>query len=131
MDFPYTRQLHRSIAKWIDLNLNAPEFEKFKRKQFKYTLLGPGMDGLDDFVFPPKTANEYAVIAGFLGMCRAQRALAQCEHYFRRYPFRGVSVSRDEHLQNVCEFYFSIFYMMKCRIKTTINNKNWRTPTIN
>jgi hypothetical protein len=29
-------------------------------------------------------------------------------------------VSRDEHLQNVCEFYFSIFYIMRCRIKTTL-----------
>jgi hypothetical protein len=37
-------------------------------------------------------------------------------------------VSRDEHLQNVCEFYFSIFYMMRCRIKTTLNNLKLACP---
>jgi hypothetical protein len=127
-DFPHTQQLNQNIVKWINSKLNTPEFEEFKRKQFEYTLVGPDTDGLDGFVLPPKAAEEHAVIAGFLGMCRAQRALAQCEHYFRRYPFRGNSISRDEHLQNVCQFYLSIFYMMKCRIKTTLNSLKVACP---
>src|ERR1700751_2870358 len=86
IEFPHTRQLRQNIVKWINKNLNSPEFEEFKRKQFEYTLLGPCQDGLDGFVFPPETAKEHAVIAGFLGMCRAQRTLTRCEYYFRRFP---------------------------------------------
>jgi hypothetical protein len=106
----------------------TPEFQEFKHKQLGYTLLGPPPDGLDDFVFPPEIEKEHAVIGAFVGLCQAQKTLSQCEYYFRRFPFDGVSVSRGEHFQNICEFYFSSFYIIRSRIKLTLNNLKVTCP---
>jgi hypothetical protein len=76
----------------------------------------------------PTIAKEHAVTTAFIDMHLSQKTLSQCEYYFRRFPFRGLSISRDEHLQNVCEFYFSSFYIMRCRIKTTLNNLKVACP---
>jgi hypothetical protein len=129
--FPHTHQLHQNIAKWIDANLNTPEFHDFKRRQIDLTLSDDLTKGLDDFVLPTALAKEHSVITAFHGMCRAQRTLSQCEYYFRRFPFGGLAISRDEHLQNVCEFYLSIFYIMRGRIKITLNNLKVVCPDIN
>jgi hypothetical protein len=126
--FPHTRQLHQNIAKWIATNLNTPEFHQFKQKQIGLTLSDDLTEGLEDFMLPPALAKEHSVITGFHGMHRAQRTLSQCEYYFRRFPFRGLAISRDEHLQNVCEFYFSLFYIMRGRMKITLNNLKVACP---
>ena len=47
--------------------------------------------------------------------------LRQCEFYFRRYPFRGMPVSKADHIRNICEMYFAQFYVMRSRIKTCLN----------
>ena len=121
--FPYTHQLQQNIVKWITANLDTPEFHEFKQKQIGLALSDELTEGLEDFVFPTAAlAKEHSVITAFHGVYRAQRTLSQCEYYFRRFPFRGLAVSRDEHLQNVCEFYFSTFYIMRCRIKITLSN---------
>jgi hypothetical protein len=51
----------------------------------------------------------------------AQNMLSQCEIYFRRYPFHGTPVSREDHARNMCEFYFGCFYIIKNRLKETLN----------
>jgi hypothetical protein len=122
LGFPHTHQLHQNIAKWIEANLNTPEFHTFKQKEIGLTLSDDLGEGLEAFVLLPTLTKEHSVITAFHGVHRAQRSLSQCEYYFRRFPFRGLAISRDEHFQNVCEFYFSIFYIMRCRIKITLNN---------
>lgn len=129
--FPHTHHLHQNIAKWITTNLNTPEFHQFKQKQIGLTLSDDLTEGLEDFIFPPALAKEHSVITAFYGISRAQKTLSQCEYYFRRFPFRGLAISRDEHLQNVCEFYFSIFYIMRGRIKITLNNLKVACPDSN
>ena len=129
--FPHTQQLHRNIAKWIAANLDTPDFHQFKQKQIGLTLSDDLTEGLEDFVLPSELSKEHSVITAFQGMCRAQRTLSQCEYYFRRFPFRGLAISSDEHLQNVCEFYFSIFYIMRGRIKITLNNLKVACPDSN
>ena len=111
------------------MNLHTPEFHAFKRKQIGLTLRDDLTEGLEDFILSPELAKEHSVITAFHGMCRAQKTLSQCEYYFRRFPFRGLAISRDEHLQNVCEFYFSLFYIMRGRIKITLNNLKVACPT--
>ena len=127
--FPHTREVCQKIVQWIDANLTSlPEFAEFQRKRFEYTVCDGPHEGLADFELSPELARQHAVVTGFLEMQCAQRNLSQCEYYFRRFPFRGPSVSRAEHLQNVCEFYFSTFYIMKSRIKTTLNNLKAACP---
>jgi hypothetical protein len=129
--FPHTRQIHQNIAKWIAANLDTPEFHEFKQKQIGLTLSDDVIEGLEGFVLPPTLAKEHSVITAFHGMYSAQKTLSQCEYYFRRFPFRGLAITRDEHIQNVCEFYFSIFYIMRCRIKITLNNLKLACPDSN
>jgi hypothetical protein len=130
--FPHTQKLSDNIVKWIDVNLiSSPEFAEFQRKRLEYTIFDYPHEGLAAFTPSPEIAKQHAVLTGFIGITLAQRTLSQCEYYFRRYPFRGVSISRAEHLQNVCEFYFSTFYIIRSRIKTTLNNLKAACPNSN
>jgi hypothetical protein len=115
-------------VKWIDANLTTPEFEEFRRKRLEYTLYDNNTQELAAFTLAPELSKQHAVIVAFHGMCRSQKTLAQCEYYFRRFPFRDLSISRDEHLQNICEFYFSSFYIMESRIKTTLTSLKVACP---
>jgi hypothetical protein len=56
----------------------------------------------------------------FLYVQRVQQTIAQCEYYFRRFPFHGLPVTRDDHLRNMCEFYLSQFYIGEERIDQLI-----------
>jgi hypothetical protein len=130
--FPNTQDLRQNIVKWINANLtSSPEFGEFQRKRLEYTVYDDPHEGLADFKLSPELARQYAVVTGFIRMQLAQRMLSQCEYYFRRFPFRGLSVSRAEHLQNVCEFYFSTFCIIRSRIKTTLNNLKAACPDSN
>jgi len=129
LKFPNTETLDRNIVKWIDKHLIAsPEYTRFQRKRLEYTIFDDPHDGLADFELPPQIAKQHAVVSGFIGMKASLRTLSQCEYYFRRFPFRDFPVSRAEHLQNVCEFYFSIFYIIKSRMKTTLNSLKAACP---
>jgi hypothetical protein len=129
LKLPHTETLHRNIVKWIDKNLTAsPEYAQFQRKRLEYTIFDDPHEGLADFELPPQIAKQHAVVSGFLGMKASLQTLSQCEYYFRRFSFRDLPVSRADHLQNVCEFYFSIFYIIRSRIKTTLNNLKVACP---
>lgn len=71
----------------------------------------------EEFKFPPEIERQHAVVMGFLSLCQTVNALKEIEYYFRRFPFRGLPVSRNDHFINVCEMYFSRFYEFKERMK--------------
>lgn len=128
LKFPHTDELNEGIARWISQNLNTPEFHEFKLKQLGYTLFDEPITNLDDFKFPPEIAKERAVIGAFLELRRSHITLSQCEYYFRRFPFRGLPISRDDHLRNICELYFSTFYIIRSRIKSTLTQLREACP---
>lgn len=70
-----------------------------------------------NFVFSDEIEKQHAVIIQYLGLQQTIDSLKECEYYFRRYPFRGLPVTRYGHLTNVCEMYFSRFYEFKERMK--------------
>lgn len=124
-EFPHMRQLLENITKWIGKNLTASsDFQQFTRK--KLGMIFVGDDDVDttvlpDFVLSAGIAQEHALIMAYLQLYVSHKTLSQCEYYFRRFPFSGLPVSRDDHLKNVCEFYFSLFYIMQERSKDTLN----------
>jgi len=120
-EFPHMHQLFEAIAKWIGENLSTPAFQEFTLKKIGMILGDEDTKVLPDFVLPHEIAREHAFVMAYLQLFIAQKTLSQCEYYFRRFPFYGLPVSRDEHLQNVCELYFSMFYIIKERIKDTLN----------
>jgi hypothetical protein len=105
---------------------------EFKHKQLGFILYGlePASE-LEDFALPPEIEQQHALIAAYFGLYRAQTTLSQCEYYFRRFPFHGLPVSRDDHLRNVCELYFGSFYTIRSRIKLTLNSLKEVCPNAN
>jgi hypothetical protein len=128
-----TDRLVESIGKWIEKNTTL-EFRDFKRKQVRRTLA----DELDyklglpempkEFVFSEAVEKEHALITSFLYLHQSAEALSQCEYYFRRFPFRSLPISRHEHLRNVCELYFSMFYVIRSRLKEVLNKLKAACP---
>jgi hypothetical protein len=70
----------------------------------------PLPDALEDFVFADPIAQEHAAIESYFDLTGSLYALRECEYYFRRYPFRGLPVSKHIYLRNMCEMYFNRFY---------------------
>jgi hypothetical protein len=69
------------------------------------------------FEFPIAIARQHDVVTLYLQLMDNVLSVKSCECYFRRYPFRGLPVSRHEHLSNVCEMFFGCIYQCKERLK--------------
>jgi hypothetical protein len=115
--------LLNAIGVWMTRVESYPGWRAWKRTQFAYTLDFDEMatsshdEQKDEFIFPDEMAKEHAVVAGYLGLHDTVHSLKECEFYFRRYPFRGLPVTRHSHIRNVCEMYFGRFYEFKERLK--------------
>lgn len=72
---------------------------------------------LDDFALPEPICREHAVVMSFYGLVTSLSSLRDCEYYFRRFPFRGLPVSHQDHLRYTCEMYFGRFYEFSERMK--------------
>jgi hypothetical protein len=112
-----------AIAAWISRLETHPGWKEWKRQQFAHTLhfdetRWPLLDELEnEFKFSEVVEGEHAVVIKYLALHETVRSLKDCEFYFRRYPFRGLPVTRHSHITNVCEMYFGRFYEFKERLK--------------
>jgi hypothetical protein len=70
-----------------------------------------------DIMLPSDIERQHAVVMRHLVLKEIALSFKSCEHYFRRFPFKGLAVSRHEHLSNACELYFDRFYQSRARIK--------------
>ena len=104
-------------------SLNAqpgwPEFQRARlRRTRDFDDLDPSPNGEPEiFEFPIEIARQHDVVTLYLELLDTVSSAKSCEYYFRRYPFRGLPVSRHEHLSNVCEMFFGRFYQFKERLK--------------
>ena len=118
----------------IDLS-HYPGWKEWKRKQVGHTLyfddplLSPSHDEM--FVFSEEVERQHAVVFQWIGLQSTILSLKDCEHYFRRYPFRNSEVSHHDHITNVCEMYFSRFYEFKERLKKYFNAVKEASSTSN
>lgn len=126
MDETHRSRMSRAIGKWL-ITLDAIDgWKEYRRNRLIHTMdfdapiiirsNSPG-----DFVFPPDIDKQHAVVTQYLGLQQTIESLKECEFYFRRYPFRGLPVSRHAHITNVCEMYFGRFYEFKERMKKYFN----------
>ena len=131
----HTDQLIRKLGKWTE-SISTPEFHQFKRQQLSYAIA----DDFDrkhfekepptEFVFSKTVEKQHALVMSFYELLGSSNALAQCEYYFRRFPFRGLPVSREHHIKNMCELYFAHFYIIKNRVKTVFEKFKDACPGI-
>lgn len=125
-------RLMDAISLWMGALDSYPGWREWNRRKIGKTIgfgeaeFGEPEPGpaLGDFVFSDEVEAQHAVILGYLGLASTVHSLKDLEFYFRRYPFRGLPVSKHEHLSNVCEMYFSRFYEFRERAKNLLNAVN-------
>lgn len=116
-----------AISKWIETIDNIPGWKEWQRQKFIAVLAEaedfPSLKEAmpEEFKFPPDISTQHEAVMSYLSLQGCLKSLEQCEFYFRRYPFAGLPVSKGDHLQNMCELYFSRFYEMKSRLKRCLN----------
>jgi hypothetical protein len=123
-----------AAGRWIKGLQDYPGWREWQRKKFHKVLWEDWeprqshIDQIGDFEFDAATDAEHAVVHGFYCLISTVNSFKDLEYYFRRCPFRGLPVSRHEHLANVCEMYFSRFYEFRARAKNLLNAANATAP---
>lgn len=114
----------------MDEVIQTEDFRAFKRRQIGHTLYHDepfarqSSEADAVFVFPPEIDRQHDLVMSYLHVSSALESMKRTEFYFRRYPFRGLELGRSEHIRTICEMYFSSVYVLKCRIKETLNKLN-------
>jgi hypothetical protein len=111
------------IGAWMGRLESYPGWKEWKRRHLVSTLHFDDRllmrDEIEsEFKFSDEMEREHAVVIKYLGLHQTIGSLKECEFYFRRYPFRGLPVTRHGHVTNVCEMYFGRFYEFKERLKS-------------
>jgi hypothetical protein len=119
-------RMSNAIGTWLIKLEGLQGWKEYRRNRLRHTLdfddpFFKPSELLGDFVFPPDIEKQHAIVTQYLGLAQTIEALKDCEFYFRRYPFRGLPVSRHAHITNVCEMYFGRFYEFKERLKKYFN----------
>jgi len=122
-----------AIRTWLIAIEVYPGWKDWRRERMGYTLyyddpFPPKRELGHEFVFSEDIEKQHAVIIQYLGLQQTVHALKESEFYFRRYPFRGLPVSRYSHITNVCEMYFGRFYELKERLKNYFEAVKAVTP---
>jgi hypothetical protein len=111
----------------MDCLAHEPGWKEWQRKRIIRTLdfddpfLHQTQHIEREFVFSNTIEKQHAVVIQYLGLQQTLYSLKECEYYFRRFPFRGLPITRYDHVRNVCEMYFGRFYELKERIKKYFN----------
>ena len=134
MEDTYRNQMREAIVKWMNSLEDYPGWKEFKRAQLGHTLFFEEMDSKEiadsekEFEFREGIEKERLLIVRYIGLNQTIDSLRECEYYFRRFPFRGLPVTRSNHITNICEMYFSRCYEYKQRLKEYLNTLNDITP---
>ena len=122
------QRLTEALQPWMALMRDYPGFLEWKSKSISRTLyyddpLENNSDGLTaEFVFSPELERQHIAIMAFYNLYTTQFAIEDCQSYFRRYPFYGLTVSKEQHLRYCCEMYFSRIYEFSERLKKLLNS---------
>lgn len=109
------------VSAWLMHLLDYPGFREWKndvaRRHIVFTLVPEAPVGsFENFVFDADTLRQHEIVAGYVRLIKAATACRSTQHYFRRYPFRGLPIGRDEHLRTCAELYYSRVYQFRERL---------------
>lgn len=79
----------------------------------------------------PAQKLESAVVAGYMSIMGMLTSIRECEHYFRRYPFKNRGISRSDYLRNCCEMLFDRVAQLRDRLKISLNAIQKQRPNAN
>jgi len=115
--------MSNAIREWNTKLNDYPGWKEWRRKRIGHTLyfddqFPSAFEQIEgDFRFSDKLEKQHAIVIQYLELVQAVYSLKECEYYFRRYPFRGLPVTRYNHITNICEMFFGRFYEIKERLK--------------
>ncbi len=118
-----TERMSKAIGAWTSVLQTYPGFREWNRKKigealwFQEPYSDPEEEIELEFKFSDEIEKQRALVLRYAYLQQTISAFRECEYYFRRYPFRGLPVSRHNHLINVCEMYFGRFYEFRERLK--------------
>lgn len=109
------------VSNWLMRLLDYPGFREWKnevvRRHMSFTLLPHApVEPFDDFRFDEDTLRQHDIVAGYVRLTRAATDCRSAQHYFRRFPFRGLPIGREEHLRTCAELYYSRVYQFRERL---------------
>ena len=107
-----------------------PEWRSHIRSKLSFALYGNdyGNDPIADL--PDKLEEQRILACEYLALVLTIEQIQYYEYYLRRFPFRRLPVKRSDHIQNVCELYFSKFYQFKERMNRYLKSLNTHASNI-
>jgi hypothetical protein len=130
-------RMSAAIRIWMKKLNDVAGWQEWNRQKLHATLAvddpWPGDEKikLDHFPLPEPIGREHAVVMSFYGLVASLYSLRDCEYYFRRFPFRGLPVSHQDHLRYTCEMYFGRFYEFSERMKVASDAVRVAVPGTN
>jgi hypothetical protein len=94
--------------------------ERMKRALL-HSFIDDELPGIPPETATPTEAMQSAIMAGYIALVSQVSSVHECEYYFRRYPFRGIPISKGDHLRNCCEIYFDRIVQFRDRLKALLN----------
>lgn len=120
-------RMHEAIGMWMKNLDNVDGWKQWNRGKVRYVMFEASGDETErqrEFFFPEPIASQHSAIMSYLELYTSLQSLSDLQYYFRRYPFRGLPISRSAHFRYMCELYFSKFYEFRERIKICLNAVN-------
>lgn len=116
-------KLMRHISDHMTPMLGNKQRRERANKSLLQTLtrhLGLPAEELPEIKLDPKEEALGKVFSAYLALASLQPSLAQTEYYFRRFPFSELTISRADHLRNICEMYFDRIEQFRQRLKALV-----------
>ncbi|MDE0537680.1 MAG: hypothetical protein OXH94_03025 [Rhodospirillales bacterium] len=123
-------QMTNAVRAFVRRLADYPGWSEFQTKKFGYVLqefrddLYSDDEIFNEFKFSADIEKQRRVILLYLHLQGAAQDLRDVEFYFRRYPFRDLPVSHDDHFRYTCEMFFSRVYAFRERLKKYLTALN-------
>ncbi|SNS30768.1 MULTISPECIES: hypothetical protein [unclassified Azospirillum] len=120
MTIQHRQEIHNAIRLWMASLDSVPGWREWNKKKMHATMFFDGVVPvceIDEFIFPDKIEKQHEIVMSYFYLEDSILDMKNVEFYFRRYPFRGLPISRYSHITNVCEMYFNKFYEFSERTK--------------
>ena len=129
----FHNRMSAAIRAWMAFVLEKyPGWREMKRQEIGYVfeMRTEESDVEVDFVLPEDIEGQRLLVLGYVRLLVTVELLGECQYYLRRFPFRGLPVTRSRHVTNVCEMYFSRCYQFKELFKNYLGCLKAQVPNV-
>ena len=129
-------ELWPALHQWLmNLLVEHPDFNKWKGKQIIESVLAAKLPGYEpseiaDYAFNEEIERQHRVVSSYLTSLTSALWVREVDPYLRRFPFRGLPVTRESHLKTCAEMYYGRVYTFREHWKKGISQVDrWKRPS--